>query len=200
MSAQINLFQEHLRRPRGLLSGGRIVALTAWLCGIMLALSGVQAGAWYLQRHSLEELNRHHQRLIADQTRIAALLAGYKPDPALAAQLKRLEAVIKVRDPLARLLSSDWFQGQQGYSDFFVALARQHVAGTWLTGILVTGAGNDLEIEGKTVRAKSLTRYLQKLSTEPVLHGIEFKKFLLEDGDTEKDKSSAMSFSVTSSQ
>jgi hypothetical protein len=200
MSAQINLFQDHLRRPSDPLSGWRIVVLAAWSCGIMLTLAGMQAGVWYVAKRQLHDLDQQRQHLVAEQTRINEQLARYTPDPALSAQVRRLEAVLKLRGPLARLLNTDWFQGQHGYSEFFVALARQHVTGMWLTGIRITGAGNELEIQGNTVRAELLTRYLQNLSTEQVLTGIEFEQFLLQDDDPESKKPAAMSFSVTTAQ
>ena len=197
MSAQINLFQDHLRKPRELLSGWRVTVLCACVFVITLATAGIHAGMWYMTRSQIAELKQQHQHLIAQRSQLSAQLARYTPDPLLSAEVLRLEAILKLRGPVAKALETDWFQGTKGYSDYFVALARQHVAGMWLTGIRITGAGSAVELTGNTVDPRLLPQFLQRLSQEQILNGTEFDQMMLGDPEADKSTASVLSFSVT---
>lgn len=88
---------------------------------------------------------------------------------------KQLAARLRVRD----LLNRGLFSNTTGYSGFFVAFARQHVPGVWLTGFDITGAGEDMRLQGRTADPAQVPRYVQRLSAEEVLAGKEFQVFVL---------------------
>ena len=62
-------------------------------------------------------------------------------------------------------------------------IARQSVSDLWLTGIDIVGAGESIEINGRTTLPERVPQYLQKLSSEKVLSGTELKVFRLERPD-----------------
>jgi Tfp pilus assembly protein PilN len=75
------------------------------------------------------------------------------------------------------LLQKDLFGNKQGYSDFFIALARQSVQGVQLTKVDITDAGKAIEIYGRSASADRVPRYLQRLAHEKVMDGLEFGVF-----------------------
>jgi pimeloyl-ACP methyl ester carboxylesterase len=54
------------------------------------------------------------------------------------------------------------------------ALARQHVEGTWLTRIDISGGGTALRLDGRTLASALVPRYVQRLSEEEVMADIAF--------------------------
>ena len=81
--------------------------------------------------------------------------------------------------PCTSRAAQRWFNSGQGYSRYLIALARQHIAGLWLTSIILNGAGHDIALQGQTTRADLLPRYLQNLSHESQLQGLELQIFHL---------------------
>ena len=59
-----------------------------------------------------------------------------------------------------------------GFSPQFIGLARQRLAGLWLTHIALGGPG--LELRGITLSEELLPRYLDMLGHEPVFQGTRF--------------------------
>ena len=61
-----------------------------------------------------------------------------------------------------------------GYAGYFKALARQSVAGLWLTGVTVSGGGRDIGIRGRTTDPATVPGYLARLTGEPLMQGKSF--------------------------
>jgi hypothetical protein len=61
-----------------------------------------------------------------------------------------------------------------GYSEYFRALARQHVDGLWLTGLAITGAGCDIGVRGRALDASLLPGFLGRLTQEKIMQGKAF--------------------------
>jgi hypothetical protein len=72
------------------------------------------------------------------------------------------------------VLKSGVLGDTKGVSEYFRAFARQTVDGLWLTGFSIVGAGNDISIDGRTLRAELVPGYVAKLRREDVLRGHGF--------------------------
>ena len=132
---------------------------TSALRSDIAALEEQQAGA----RTSLEEIGRR-----------VAVQAG---NPQVADETTKLQALINAPQSVREMLQKDLFGNKQGYSDFFIALARQSVQGVQLTKVDITDAGKVIEIYGRSASADRVPRYLQRLAREKVMDGLEFSVF-----------------------
>ncbi|HLQ26004.1 MAG TPA: PilN domain-containing protein [Acidiferrobacterales bacterium] len=106
-------------------------------------------------------------------------------------EIGRLETEIAVREQIAGLLKQGSFANTRGYSDFFIALARQHVSGTWLTAFNIVGAGEKMTLQGRSTTPELVPQYIQKLSREKSLAGREFHTFQITRPDAKQKDSGA---------
>jgi len=102
----------------------------------------------------------------------------------LQAQIQRLQQQVTEKERLRQVLQSAQFN-TQGFSDYFVAFARQHIPGVWLTGLDITGAAEQLTLAGRSTNPELVPRYLQRLSAEKRLSGIEFRSFQMSRASAE---------------
>ena len=134
MSQNINLFSPAFRKPRQVLT----LALVAQCLGITLvALLGYN---FYLQR----QVGGVAAELAAAQKLLAAqqgLVEKLKPQPVppvseaqLDAEIRKLEARLKLAVESIEALKSGAFGSKQGFAEYLQAFSRQAVAGLWLTG------------------------------------------------------------------
>lgn len=201
MKQQINLYQERFRGKGERLS---LRTMTLSLLGIAAGLALlVAADAWRLNALSEARMQAQTQlqRVTAERDELRARLASRSPDPVLAARVRELETVLAHQDRLGRILRDGTFRTGRGYSDFFVAFARQHVEGMWLTGIRIAGAGRILTLRGRTTKPELVPRYIQRLKNEDILAGTEFREFrmrLPKEGEEEKSHAgSSVVFELT---
>lgn len=179
MMQQINLYRPIFRKQEKKFSS---LAMTQASAAILVGIIIIY-GLMYWQVYSLrDDLKQADQRLIAanrqldDATRkLGATAPGKTIDEEIAQLQKQIASRLHVRDVLARGL----FSNTTGYSDFFVAFARHHVPGMWLTGFSITGAGEDMRLQGRTTDPAQVPRYMQRLSREERLAGREFQVFTM---------------------
>ena len=172
MSQNINLFSPAFRKPRQVLT----LALVAQCFGITLA--ALLAYNFYLQRQvsSVATELAAAQKLVSAQQGLADKL---KPQPVppvseaqLDAEIRTLEARMKLAVESIEALKSGAFGSRQGFAEYLQAFSRQSVAGLWLTGFTIGGRG-DLEMRGRTLSPELLPDYIQRLNRESVLAGRE---------------------------
>ncbi len=185
MTQEINLYQAQFKKARtafpATMMAGALLAL--------VALAAAWAGWEFWRLERLEEtLHASTQALAQREGKRQDLQATVKaraPSHALVARLKKLETVAAFEMPLAEILAHHAFPEGSGYSDFFLAFARQDLRGTWLTRIRIEGAGREILLKGYATRAELVPRYLQRLSNEAVLHGTAFEALQMAQPDNE---------------
>lgn len=184
MSQNINLFPPALRKRRQRLS----FALAARIVGLAAAM--LAAGAFYLD-YAARELGaelRAVQGVLeaqrAELERLKAQAAARRPDPALEAEIVRLQAeAAQAREAMAALQSGA-LGAEQGFSEYLRAFSRQSLAGLWLTGFSIS-AGGELEIRGRVLRPELVPSYIQRLNREKVLAGRSFARLEMGEPSTE---------------
>jgi hypothetical protein len=174
VSQQINLYNPALAPKVQLLSGRRLVlglAAVLALCVLISVVVGMDAArltsAERMQAAQLGQLQ-------SEVTALTQQVAGRKPSGELQAELQNLEALLAARHEVMALLASGSLGDTRGVSEYLRAFSRQATDGLWLTGLSITGAGNDIVIQGRTLDADLVPAYLQKLRRETTLRGHGF--------------------------
>jgi hypothetical protein len=176
---QINLYRPIFRKQEKkfsalamLQAGVAVVAGIAIIYGLML---------WQV-RGLRTDLRQTEKRLVASVKRLDDANARFgsgSQGKQLEQQVAELEKQVAARERVRDLLGRGIFSNTTGYSDYLVAFARQHVSGIWLTGFDITGAGEYMRLQGRTIDPALVPRYVQRLSDEQVLSGKEFQVFTM---------------------
>lgn len=177
MSQQVNLYHPIFRKQEKkfsaqtmLQAGGLIMAGIV----LMYVYAWVQVG--YL-RVQAGQIGDQYTQEVKHLQEASSRLAARKTDPQLEQDAQRLEARIAAVQHIREIAKHDYFAGIDGYSKYFIAFSRQRLPGLWLTGFNITGAGEQLVLEGRTEIPELVPEYLQKLSAEKLLAGTTFEIF-----------------------
>jgi type IV pilus assembly PilN-like protein len=171
MSQQLNLYnpiflkQKKHFSARTMLQGlGLIVAAVAAVYALQVYQLGALRGQERAMRFQAEQVT---QRLAS-----AGGDARARSGRALDDQIRGAEAELRNLQELGGAMQNEMSGGNEGFSKYLAAFARQPVSGLWLTGVTV--AGDDLEVRGRAVRAELLPVFIRRLSREDVLKGKGF--------------------------
>lgn len=178
MMQQINLYRPIFRKQEKKFSATAMAQAGAAIFAGVVVLYALM---FWQVRDLRQEVAKADKQLQSTTKRLEEASSKYGPGKGKSAENeiaeleKQLAGRLRVRD----LLSRGLFSNTTGYSDFFVAFARQHVPGMWLTGFDITGAGEELRLQGCATNAAEVPRYVQRLAAEQVLNGKEFQVFVL---------------------
>ncbi|MBQ5964132.1 PilN domain-containing protein [Massilia sp. ZL223] len=174
MSQQINLFNPAFQPQKKVLTAATMAVSLALLAG------GVGALASYgkMQTARLqEEANVGALRLEQKQARLASVSTEFAPrqkNREIDAQILEAEAQLAALRNISRVIERGELGDTSGYAGYFKALARQTVPGLWLTGVSVSGAGQEIGIKGRSTDPATLPGYLNRLTQEPLMRGKSF--------------------------
>ena len=170
MSRQINLYPTAFRPQGKKFSAG-------WTVAAVLAITvGISAYyAWDTQRLRGLSARRSEAEAQLKQLRdqlVALGQAGPRTkNKALEDQVAHAENLLRTRQELFGRLQSGEIGNRDGYAKFLTALARQRVEGVWLTGVEISGPGNDIVLDGRAIRADLLPGFIKMLRNEEALKG-----------------------------
>ncbi|HYD78405.1 MAG TPA: MSHA biogenesis protein MshI [Paucimonas sp.] len=174
MSQQINLFNPiFLKQKKHFSSATMVQALAAILVGaiLMVAYAGYRTNV--LKKEAAVAQEQRDQA----QAQLAQVLASSVPrqkSKALEENIRKVEAEVKaLRQAFDTLQSSD-LGNKKGYSEYFRAFSRQILPGLWLTGFSIHGAGNEIGIQGRTLKPELVPEYLNRLKHESSMAGKSF--------------------------
>jgi hypothetical protein len=177
MSQQINLYQPIFRKEEKKFSSIAMfqsVGLVAIGVAVLYAFMWWQTGSLRNDLKSAEQSHATASKRLADVTEKFGQRKGAS---SIDNEIARLESEIVAKQRMQEILLSGIFSNTSGFSDYFVSFARQSVPGVWLTGFDITGAAEQMSLAGRTTNPELVPRYLQKLSAEKPLSGIEFRAF-----------------------
>ena len=182
MSGQINLFNPIFLKQKKLFNA---VAMTEALC---VLLAGVLAVAFYA-RHNVAGLQRQADGgrvlLAQREARLVKVKAEFAPrskSAGLDAQLAEAEERLMALRKIAAIVERGELGNDGGYAETFKALARQNPNGVWLTGVSISGAGNELGVRGRALDPALVPAYLGRLKNEPVMRGKAFGSLKISEG------------------
>ena len=170
MSAQINLYPPVFRSQSKSFSA-------VWTVAAVVAIAAGMSAyyAWDTQRLRGLSARRSEAEAQLKQLReqlVALGQAGPRTkNKALEDQVARAENLLKTRQELFGRLQSGEIGNRDGYAKFLAALARQRVEGVWLTGVEISGPGNDFALDGRAIRADLLPGFIKMLRNEEAFRG-----------------------------
>jgi len=198
MTVQVNFYHDKFRKKNLLLSASRMISITGVTLATLIMIATYSNWQTTQMNSDLEQLRNSFAQLNAKKIAIQSLLKKDTSASKLDFQLQKLEAIINNRKPLTDILKKGFFKVDQGYSDYMLALARQHIRGMWLTEINIIDAGDNIRLSGKSYEPVLLAKYLKKLSSESVLTGTEFQSLSMErNADENETLEKAISFSIS---
>lgn len=177
MSQQVNLYQPIFRKEEKKFS---TVAMLQAMGLVVAGVIALYAYTWWqidaLQNDQKRAEQQHATatKRLADATQKFSQRTG---PGSLDTEITRLEGEVIAKQRIQEILQSGIFSNTRGFSDYFVSFARQYTPGVWLTGFDITGAAEQMTLAGRSTNPELVPRYMQKLSAEKTLSGIEFRVF-----------------------
>lgn len=174
MSQQINLYNPIFLKKK------KYFSAYTMLQGLALILAGALAFYAYAayQVNGLKAQSAETDRQLAEaQSRLAKLQQLLKPtqqSQQLQNEIARLETQLQSREQVVGILQDGSIGNRLGYSAYLHALARQDMEGVWLTGFTISGASNQMSIDGRSLKAEDVPVYIQRLSREALMRGRTF--------------------------
>ncbi len=179
MKQQVNLYQRELKRRSVAFSA---VRMAQCLLLLIVGLVALQTWNWLAVKPLRAQAASAENALIAAEDRLESVRIAYPPpvpDPTLATTLRQRRAVLAQTEEIAFKLDSGAFGTTAGLSAYLTGFARQHIEGTWLTGVRVVGGGSALALEGKSLMPELVPAYLERLADEKVFQGKTFSDLQL---------------------
>ena len=174
MSQQINLFNPiFLKQKKVFIAVAMARALGVLLAGALLVALYARQNVAGLQR----EADSGRERLAQREQRLAKVKADFAPrqkSAALEVEIAEAEARLKALRDVSGVLERGELGNTSGYAEYFKALARQNIAGVWLTGVSISGAGNELGVQGRALDPALVPAYLGRLTHEQIMRGKAF--------------------------
>jgi Tfp pilus assembly protein PilN len=177
VSQQVNLYQPIFRKEEKKFS---TVAMLQAMGLVVVGVVAIYAYTWWQVGTLKSELKRAEQQHTAASKRLADATEKFGQRPgrtSLDGEIARMESEIVAKQRIQEILQRGVFSNTHGFSDYFVSFARQHTPGVWLTGFDITGAAEQMTLTGRSTNPELVPRYMQKLSAEKTLSGIEFRVF-----------------------
>jgi len=177
VSQQINLYQPIFRKEEKKFSTfAMLQAVGIVVLGIVL----MYGYSWWHINSLRQDLKRAQQNQVGASKRLAEVTEKFgrrSTGTTLDDEIARLEREVVAKQRVQEILQRGVFSNTHGFSGYFVSLARQHVPGVWLTGFDITGAAEQLSLSGRCTDPELVPRYMQRLSSEKTLSGLEFRVF-----------------------
>jgi hypothetical protein len=177
VSQQINLYQPIFRKEEKKFSTIAMLQAVGMVVAGIVLLYGY---SWWHIGAMKNELQRAQQSQAAASKRLADVTEKFgrrASGTALDDEIVRLERELVAKQRIREILQRGVFSNTRGFSDYFVSLARQHVSGVWLTGFDITGAAEQMSLSGRCTDPELVPRFMQRLSSEKTLSGLEFRVF-----------------------
>lgn len=192
MSQQINLFNVELNPQQSFLNAKNLLWCVALLAVVSCGLHFYLAYFSTLAERALEASTSQLKTLTTEMTALRNAQVPKLKNAVLEAEFNELTAALVRRQQIAAILQATDFGNTAGYSAYFSAFARQIPANVWLTGMQIEGAGHDLQVQGRTLQAELLPRFVAQLKREKIMQGMTFAALQLERPQAEtKGESSA---------
>jgi hypothetical protein len=191
MAQQVNLLNPALRQQealpsfRGALLGWLAVALIAAVYGAWVGIDAARLEAAQADVAARVAAARSETQKLAEQ------VSGRQHDPAVAAEVARLEGEVEGRKEVMDALKAGTIGDTKGFSEHLRAFARQSFDGLWLTGLHIGRAGREMEVQGRALRADYVPGYLKRLNAEVVMQGHPFSDLVIQMPKTEPGEKEA---------
>jgi hypothetical protein len=182
MYQQINLYQPIFRKQRQIFSATTMSRALAIVTVALLAIYGYGVMRVRGLEAAVVQLEGRERALATQLARIDPTMNHGRRDE-VAGELARLNATLLDQQRLIEVLRDRPLGDTAGFSPYLAALGRQRTSELWLTAIAVNGGTGAIEIAGRSLDAKLVPEYMQRLSGEPALAGQRFDRFEITHDD-----------------
>lgn len=168
MMQQINLYQPMFRKQKKVFSAMAMLQVVLIVLGLF---SLVYASSYWQYRNLERQLATTSQQAEQIEKQLQDFKnrqAGVIKSKLLEREVGRLQREYEKGKKILNLISDGSLGNTQGFSVYLTSLARGHINGMWLTRINVEQGGSSLELDGVTLAAELVPKYLQKLAQEEV--------------------------------
>lgn len=174
MSQQINLFNPVFLKQKRIFSAVNMAdALALLVVGVAVFYAYASIESLNLDRQAVETARQYDlAKLRLAQTSVR--YAPKKVDAGLEAEVTNLQAQLNTRQATLNNLGIGAAGSEVGYAEYLRALARQSLAGLWLTGFKVAKGGTEIEIIGRALQPELVPYYIRRLNQEQALRGRTF--------------------------
>lgn len=196
MTQQINLYQPIFRTPKRVFSA---LALLQVIGLISIGCASVYGySAWQVRElaQRVGTLERARDKAVNQLETLRQQFPARTASPLLQAELASLRFELQQAEVLASTLANGALGNTGGLSDYLAGLARQHVAGTWLTHIDIANGGSTIGVHGRALTPDLVPAYVRRLANEPAFAGKSFSHFQLEQETDEENPGAAVEFSI----
>ncbi|ALS97012.1 PilN domain-containing protein [Lacimicrobium alkaliphilum] len=149
-----------------------LVLICCLIATVLVAGWSVYSSAELDQWQAREKAQKRDLDNIRQRLQQATAALDTQPDVRLVQQAEQLQREIQAQNYLLGRLRNEQQTGRGTYAQLMLALASQHQQDIWLTHIAVTG--NRLQLQGKSLSAESVPRWLQGLSKSDYFVGTRF--------------------------
>ncbi|MDH5633391.1 MAG: PilN domain-containing protein [Gammaproteobacteria bacterium] len=174
MKLDINLAVKQKAKRADLL-GARSIARTV---AVVLFLVSITYGfsAWSVRNLELEigRLDREYASLTEKFVNINDVIAKRPKNTDLELRVRQAEHLVKARHRVQQLIQTGGFGNSVGFSAYFIEIARKIIPGMWITGVFIDAAGNQVTMNGSTIHADLVPRYIGSLGDSAALTGTNF--------------------------
>jgi hypothetical protein len=176
MKQQINLLQGIVRQDQNrnalnLYSGGIITSI--------LLLAGISFYSVWSLSNLKTQVEQVRLNLGSEEARVNNLLSKFpkqENDSGSASQITLRQNKVSELSRTLQLLNEQTSDTQQGFSQYFQALANQSIPDIWLSKIYIIGPRRIVNLEGSTFKSEQIPYFLQQLQKEPIFHGQTFAR------------------------
>lgn len=185
MRQQVNLFQPIFRQERKILSFDVVLQF----CLIMVAAMGLVYGygQWHTMstQEQLARLQTMHTNRLALLAEIDKKISSGGKVAIEKEQIALLEQELKAKKYLLNTMYKADKAYASGFSHYLEIFSKHMLKGMWLTGFSFLGGGTGMEIRGGAMKPGLILEFLDNLSKESILAGMDFNLFqvLREDPD-----------------
>lgn len=180
MNQQINLYAAQYPPPKKIKIPFKYILLAT----IILGASGVGGSLAHLEIEAKKDVLAIEKKSLDVATKSIGELKNLKDNSTgdrIKLELIALQNVIKQKKGMANSMSEQVNFVAKGFSERYIALARQDVRGLWLNSITFNSSEASVMLRGASISATLLTKYLKELSNEPSFNGVSFSILTIDE-------------------
>ena len=198
MQQQVNLFQPMFRRQEKKFSAKKLLGLLGGAALLFAAVYGYVRWDVYTLENQLADLKKQHQLELKRVEELSKQYPLKRRSASIEKQLTRLRNERQAKQNLIALLQGRSTLGNDtGFSSHMEGLARQHVSGMWVTAFAINDGGEQIGIQGSSLRPELVPQFLQNLSDENSFNGAVFRVFKMQ---RDEKKRAAINFELSTRQ
>ena len=185
---QINLYQPMFRKQKKVFSSSSILFI---FIAAMIVFGGVYGFAqWnvYALKQQSETMQQQHKRELARLEELSTRYPVRKKSKQVAEQLQVLQQERKAKQYLVNTLAGRSIGNSDGFSEYFVGIAKHSLPGMWLSRFELGQGGNVIGIYGSTLKPELVPQFIQALAEEDSFRGSNFNIFSMQRDSENRNK------------